>query len=185
MIEETLRATREKMKKSVDFLGAELASLRTGRAAPGLVEHLKVEYSGAVMPLQHLAGISTPEASLILIQPWDKKAVSGIEKAILKSDLGLTPSSDGIVIRINVPPLSEERRQEMVKLVHRRVEEARIAIRNQRREGGDELKKLERDKDISQDELKRALEQLQKITDGFITQAEQVGGDKENELKEV
>ncbi len=185
MIDDVLNNARQKMKKSVEFLGIELASLRTGRAAPGLVEHLKIEYSGQLMPLQQLAGISTPEASLILIQPWDKAVIRSIEKAILKSDLGLTPNSDGTVIRINVPPLSEERRQEMIKLVHHRVEDTRVAIRNLRREGTDELKKMERGKEISQDDQKRALDQLQKITDGAISQAEQVGGSKENELKKV
>ena len=128
---------------------------------------------------------SAPEARLLVIRPWDSGSIRGIEKAILSSDLGLTPVSDGSIIRLNIPPLTEERRQELIKLVHRRIEERRVAIRNLRRDAMDELRRLEKDKEISQDEAKRSLEQLQKLTDGFIAAAEQLGKDKETELSEV
>jgi ribosome recycling factor len=185
MIVDLLRNAEEKMHTAVSVLKKELASIRTGHATPALVEHIKVEYAGVPTPLNQIAGISAPVAKLLVIQPWDKSSLRGIEKAILKSDLGLNPTSDGSVIRINIPPLSEERRQELVKAVHNRVEKEKVVIRNLRREAMDELRKQEKDKDISQDELKRALDQLQKITDVFITSAEQVGQEKEAELREV
>ena len=163
----------------------ELTSIRTGRATPSLIEHLKVEYAGVPTPLNQVAGISAPEARLLVIQPWDKSSIRGIEKAILTSDLGLNPVNDGTIIRINVPPLSEERRQELIKVVRRRVEERKIAMRNLRREAMDELKESEKNKDISQDEHRRALNQLQKLTDSFIATAEQIGQEKEVELRQV
>lgn len=170
------------MKRTVEGLTTELASIRTGRAAPSLVEHLKVEYAGVPTPLNQIAGVSSPEASLLVIQPWDKSSIRNIEKAVQTSDLGLNPISDGTVIRISIPPLSEERRQELTKIVRKRVEERRIAVRNLRREAMDELKDLEKNKEISQDEHKRTLNQLQKITDSFINRTEQIGRDKEAEL---
>ncbi len=185
MIVDLLRNAEEKMHTAVSILKKELASIRTGHATPALVEHIKVEYAGVPTPLNQIAGISSPVAKLLVIQPWDKSSLRDIEKAILKSDLGLTPTSDGNVIRINIPPLSEERRQELVKAVHNRVEKEKVVIRNLRREAMDELRRQEKNKDISQDDLKRALDQLQKITDVFITNAEQVGQEKEAELREV
>ena len=185
MVSDTLQHIEQKMAVSVDSLKRDLSSIRTGRATPALVEHVRVEYGGVPLPLNQLATISAPEARLIVIQPWDRGGIHNIEKAILKSDLGLNPSSDGNVIRLNIPPLTEDRRQELVKLVHRRVEERRVAIRNLRREAMDGLRKLEKDSDISQDEYKRALDQLQKITDSSIAVAEQFGRDKEAELREV
>jgi ribosome recycling factor len=185
MASQALRNIEEKMRKTVEGLKKELATIRTGRATPTLIEHIKVEYAGASMPLNQIAGISVPEARLLVIQPWDKSSIRNIEKAILTSDLGLNPLSDGNVIRINIPPLSEERRQELIKMVRRRIEERRIAIRNLRREVMDELKELEKNKDITQDEHKHALNQLQKLTDGFIADAEQTGQDKETELRQV
>ncbi len=185
MASRTLWDIEEKMRKSMEVLKRELATIRTGRATPALIEHIKVEYAGVPTPLNQIAGISVPEARLLIIQPWDKGSIHSIEKAILKSDLGLNPASDGSVIRINIPPLTEERRQELIKTVRRRVEERRIAIRNLRREAMEELKGVEKNKDISQDEYKRALDQLQKLTDSFITDAEQIGRDKEVELMEV
>lgn len=173
------------MATSVDVLKRELASIRTGRATPALVEHIKVEYGGVPLPLSQIATVSAPEARLLVIQPWDRGSISSIEKAILKSDLGLNPTNDGSIIRLSIPPLTEERRHELVKLVHRRVEERRVAIRNLRREAMDELKSLEKDKDISQDERKRSQDQLQTLTDSFIAIAEQLGHDKEIELSEV
>jgi ribosome recycling factor len=185
MIDEILLKTEKKMAASTQALKREIAAIRTGRATTGLVDHIKVDYSGVPTPLNHLANISIPGAKYLLIQPWDKGIIQNIEKAILKSDLGLTPSSDGTVIRLNIPPLSEERRQELIKLVHRKVEEGRIAMRNVRRDAADELKHLEKDKEMSQDELKMALNKLQKLTDSFVLGAGQMGKDKETELLEV
>jgi ribosome recycling factor len=185
MASEVLRNAEEKMHKTAEGLKKELATLRTGRATPALVEHIKVDYAGVPMPLNQLAGISAPEARLLVIQPWDKTCLRNIEKAILTSDLGLTPLNDGNIIRINIPPLSEERRQELTKVVRKRVEERRVAIRNLRHEAMNELKELEKKKEISQDEEKRLLGQLQKITDGLIATAEQIGRDKENEVTQV
>ena len=185
MTDQILLKAKDKMNRSAESLNIELASIRTGRASPGLVEHIKVDYAGVPTPLKNMAGIATPEARLLVIQPWDKNVISSIEKAILKSDLGLTPTNDGNVIRINIPLLSEERRGELVRLVHKRVEERKITVRNLRREAMDEFKELEKNKEISQDEHKRALEQLQKITDGAIHLSEQIGKGKEAELEEV
>jgi len=185
MIGELLQNIDGKMRTSIEVLKSELATIRTGHATPGLVEHIKVEYAGVPTPLNQMAGISVPGARLLVIQPWDKSSLHNIEKAILKSDLGLNPTSDGSVIRINIPPLSEERRQELVKIVRGRVEKEKVIIRNLRREAMDELRRSEKNKDISQDELKRALDQLQKLTDVFIASADQVGQDKEAELREV
>ncbi|MFC2069827.1 ribosome recycling factor [Chloroflexota bacterium] len=185
MSEETLLNIEEKMKKAVEGLKQDLATIRTGRASPNLVEHLKVEYAGAFLPLNQIAGVSVPDANLLVIQPWDKSVIRNIEKAIQISDLGLNPMSDGQIIRINIPPLSEERRQELIKIVRKRVEERRVTIRNLRREAMDELKEKEKTKDISQDEQKRASNQLQKITDSFIVDVEQIGRDKEAELMKV
>ena len=185
MISRILWNIEEKMEKSVAGLKMELATIRTGRATSALIEHIKVEYAGVLTPLNQIAGISAPEVSLLVIQPWDQGCIHDIERAILKSDLGLNPTSDGNLIRINIPLLTEERRQELIKVVRKRVEERRIAIRNLRREAMEELKQLDKNKDISQDEHKRALDQLQKLTDSFIAQTEQIGQDKEAELMEV
>jgi len=185
MVGEILRNTELKMTTSVDILKRELASIRTGRAAPALVDHIKVEYGGVPLPLNQVATISAPEARLLVVQPWDRGSIHSIETAILKSDLGLNPVNDGSIIRLNIPPLTEERRQELIKVVRRRVEERKITVRNLRREAMDELRKLEKDKNISQDEFKRALDQLQKLTDSFIAADEQLGHAKEVELMEV
>jgi len=185
MVSRILWDIEEKMRTSVDGLKGELATIRTGHATPALIEHIKVEYAGVPTPLNQIAGISAPGARLLVIQPWDRSSIRSIEKAILKSDLGLNPVSDGSIIRLNIPPLSEERRQELIRIVRRRVEERKIVIRNLRREAMEELKGLEKNKDISQDEHKRALNQLQKLTDSFISDIEQIGRDKEVELMEV
>ena len=185
MVGDTLRGIEEKMQTSVGGLEKELATIRTGHAAPALIEHIKVEYVGVPTPLNQIAGISAPEARLLVIQPWDKSSIRNIEKAILKSDLGLNPSSDGNVIRISIPQLSEERRQELIKVVRKRIEERKIAVRNLRHEAMNELKNLEKDKEMSQDEHKRALNQLQKLTDCFIADIEEIGRNKEVELTEV
>jgi len=185
MTDEVLFDTEKKMEASIDALRRELANIRTGRATPALIEHVKVDHAGVSTPLKHIAGISASGANLLTIQPWDPSSIKSIEKAILKSNLGLTPSNDGSVIRLNIPPLSEERRQELIKIVGRRVEEGKIAVRNLRHETADELKQLEKDKEISQDEHKRAMDKLQKLTDSFIDDAEQAKQDKETELMEV
>ena len=184
MVSRTLSNIEEKMRASIGIFRRELATIRTGHATPGLIEHIKVDYAGVPTPLNQIAGISAPGARLLIIQPWDSGTIHSIEKAILKSELGLNPVSDGSVVRLNIPPLSEERRQELIKVVHRRVEERKIIIRNLRREAMGELKGLEKNKDISQDEHKRSLDQLQKLTDSFIADIEHIARDKEAELLE-
>ena len=185
MIEPVLLKTEEKMQASVEALKRELAGVRTGRASPALIEHVKIDYNGVPTPLNHIAGISVSGTSLLIIQPWDPTSITAIEKGILKANLSLTPSSDGHVIRLAIPPLSEERRQELARLVKKRLEEEKIVIRNIRRDALEELKKQEKDKEISQDELKRGEVKMQKITDAFILLADQVGQAKETELKQV
>ena len=185
MVSDALWNIKQRMQKPIEALKQELATIRTGHANPALVEHIKIEYAGVLTPLNQIASISAPEARLLIIQPWDRDSLPSIKQAISKSDLRLNPSDDGKIIRLNIPPLSEERRQELTKIVHRRVEERKVAIRNLRHEAMDKLKKLEKNKDISQDEHKRALDQLQKLTDSFITDAEEIGQDKEVELMEV
>ena len=185
MVNRILWNIEEKMQASVKALKTDLATVRTGHATPTLIEHIKVEYAGTFTSLNQIARISAPEAKLLVIQPWDRDSIKSIEKAILKSDLGLNPTNDGNIIRIIIPPLTEERRQELIKVVRRRVEERRIAIRNLRRGAMDELRGLEKNKDISQDEYKRTLDQLQKLTASFIADAEQIGQDKEVELMQL
>ncbi|MDP2718633.1 MAG: ribosome recycling factor [Dehalococcoidia bacterium] len=184
MIDDVLLGTENRMNKSLDALKRELASIRTGRASPNIVEHVRVDYYGSPTPIQQIAGVSIPDSRTILIQPWDRAALGAIEKAILKSDLGLNPANDGSVIRLPVPPLTEERRKDLVKVVHSRVEEGRVALRNVRRDALEELRKLEKNKEVSADEEKRAQDKLQKLTDGFITEAEKIGKYKESELIE-
>lgn len=183
--DEILLKAKDKMHHSTEAFKIELASIRSGRASPALVEHLKVDYAGVPTPLRSMAAVAVPEARLLVIQPWDKSTIGEIEKAILKSDLGLTPTTDGTVVRINIPPLSEERRLELIKLLHHRIEERRVVVRNFRREAMEEIKTLEKNKQLSQDENKRALEQLQKVTDSAIQLVEKIGQDKEAELREV
>ncbi len=173
------------MQKTLEVIQKELASIRTGRASPALIEHLKVDYSGAILPLNQLATIAAQGASQLVVQPWDKSSISSIEKAILKSELGLNPTTDARGIRINIPPLSEERRQELLKIVRRRIEEGKIALRNVRRDAQEELKTQEKDKTISQDEHKHLQTQLQKITDTYTLKIDQAGQDKEKEVMEV
>ena len=177
--------SESKMKKAIEVLRKDLAGIRTGRASPALVERLSVEYYGVPTPLNQLANVSAPEAQLLVIQPWDKSMISPIEKAILKSDLGLTPTNDGRVVRLAIPRLSEERRKELTKVVHRRAEEAKVAIRNCRRDAVEEFKKLEKDKLVSEDDVKRGQERLQKVTDAEIAEVDRVAADKEKEILEV
>ncbi len=163
----------------------ELASIRTGRASPGLVENLHVEYYGTETPLKQLANISAPETRSIVIQPYDRGAMGSIEKAILKSDLGLTPNNDGQNIRLTIPTLTEERRKDLVKMVRRQLEEGRIAVRNVRRDANEHLKAMEKEKTLSADDDKRAQERLQKLTDTYIKQIDDIGHAKEAEVMEV
>ena len=185
MIDKTLRETEQKMAKSIEVLERELASIRTGRASATLVEHLMVDYYGAPTPLKQLATISVPEARLITIQPWDRGAVQAVEKAIQKSELGLNPATDGTLVRVPIPALTEERRKDLVKIVRKRIEDGRIAVRNVRRDSIDALKGAEKKKEISQDDLRRAEQAVQKLTDRFIEQGDKAGAKKEAELMEV
>lgn len=184
MVNQTLLDTENRMRKAADALKKELASIRTGRASPALVEHIRVDYYGVPTPIHQVAGISTPDPRIIVIQPWDRNVLGTIEKAILKSDLGLNPVNDGNIIRLPVPPLTEERRRELVKVVRRRVEDGRIAVRNIRRDALEGLRKAEKNKEISADEDKRSQEQLQKITDAFMVEVDKLGQAKETELLE-
>jgi ribosome recycling factor len=185
MVNEVYKMLEEKMKSTAKAFHSDLATIRTGHASPALVEHIKVEYAGVPTPLIQLAGISAPEARMVVIQPWDKSCIHDIEKAILKSELGINPSNDGNIIRLAIPPLSEERRKELIKVVNRKVEERRVSLRNMRHEALNDLKKMEKDKAISQDDNKRAQNQVQKITDAFIAEIEKLGKDKERELIEI
>lgn len=185
MISEFLSNADVKMGKTVEVLQRELATIRTGRASPALVEQIRVDYYGVPTPLGQMATISVPEARLLVIQPWDKGSLSSIEKAILKSALGLNPANDGDVIRLSIPQLTEERRKELVRVVRKRVEEGRVAIRNVRRETMEQLRDLARNKEISEDEQKRALELLQRLTDRFIEESDTIARDKEAEVLEI
>jgi ribosome recycling factor len=180
-----LSDAEHRMKQAVEAVRDDLGSVRTGRANPALVEGLMVDYHGVKMPLNQLSSTSAPEARLLLIQPWDRGALPALEKALLKADMGATPSSDGTVIRIALPPLTEERRKDLVRASRKRVEEGRVAVRNVRRDTNDRLRTLERGKELSQDESRRAQEALQKITDSVISQVDKVGEAKEAEVLEV
>jgi ribosome recycling factor len=185
MTHEALSAIEPKMARAIEAMERDFATIRTGRASTGMVERITVDYYGTQTPLNQVAGISTPDAHLIVIQPWDRSVLSAIEKAITKSDIGLVPNVDGSVVRLNVPPLTEERRREMVKQVRRRTEDARVEVRNHRREAADALKKALRDGDMSEDEERRELENLQKLTDRHIEAIDARADRKENEILEV
>ena len=184
MIKDLLNETEARMDKAVDALRDDLMTIRTGRASPALVERLPVEYYGTSTPLNQLATISVPEPRLLAIRPWDPNALADIERAILKSELGLTPSNDGKIIRLTIPRLTEERRQELVKIVGKRVEEGKIVIRNMRRDAIEDLRELESEKLISEDEFYRAKDDVQEITDEFIVKMDEIGRDKEQEITE-
>lgn len=184
-LEEILRGAEERMAKAIEALKKDVSSVRTGRAAPSLVESITADAYGMPTPLIQLASISVPEPRQIVIQPYDKSLVKAIEKAILASDLALTPNSDGALIRLNIPSLTEERRKDLVKLVHKKVEEGRIEIRTLRRHGQDEIRSKEKGGGISADELKRVEAQLQKITDRFILACDEIGAAKEKEISAV
>ena len=185
MVKEALADAEERMKGAITALEQNLATIRTGRASPALVERLMVEYYGTPTPLQQLATISAPEPRLLTIKPFDPSSLKDIERGILASDLGLTPSNDGKLIRLNIPPLTEERRKELIKVVHHRLEEARVAVRNIRRAAHDDLREFEKEKVISEDDLKRGETDLQKLTDRYIEKIDEHGKRKEAEIKEI
>ncbi|MTV47829.1 ribosome recycling factor [Heliobacillus mobilis] len=185
MIKEIKNETEDKMKKSIEALRKEYQSIRAGRANPAILDKVMVEYYGVPTPLNQVGNISAPEPRLLMIQPWEKSLLSAIEKAILKSDLGLTPSNDGSVIRLIIPQLTQERRNELVKQVKKRAEEYRVILRNHRREANDDIKALQKDHIISEDEAKRAQDEVQKLTDKFIKEIDQVAERKEAEIMEV
>ncbi|MDP4083065.1 MAG: ribosome recycling factor [Bacillota bacterium] len=185
MPKQVISNTTDKMKKAIQAYTRELASIRAGRASASLLDRITVDYYGAPTPVNQLAGISTPEARLLVIQPYDKTILGDIEKAILKSDLGLNPSNDGMIIRISIPQLTEERRKELVKVIKKESEEAKIAIRNIRRDANDEFKKLEKSGDITEDALHGYSEDIQKLTDDHINKIDQITKDKEKEIMEV
>ncbi len=184
-VENTLKEAKGRMAKAVEVLAHDLATIRTGRASPALVENIKIDYYGTPTPLKQLAQITTPEARLILIHPWDRSTIRAIERALQQSELGVNPTNDGTLIRIVLPPLSEERRRELAKVVRQRVEQARVAVRNVRRDAHDHLRRLEKEHQISEDELKRAEQELQKLTDSYITEIERLGEAKEEEVLQI
>ena len=179
------RTATHKMEQAVSVLKEDLAGIRTGRASPAVLNRITVDYHGTPVPLNQLAGISVPEPRLLQVQPYDKNAMSAIEKAIQTSDLGISPSNDGQVIRLVFPQLTEERRRELVKQMHHRAEEGRVAVRNVRRHAKEEMEKLERDGAISEDELMRGEKELQKLTDRFVSEIDEIQQHKERELLEV
>ncbi|MGZ4159700.1 MAG: ribosome recycling factor [Neobacillus sp.] len=185
MPKQVVANTKDRMTKAIQSYSRELASIRAGRASASLLDRITVDYYGAPTPVNQLAGISVPEARLLVIQPYDKSILGEIEKAILKSDLGLNPSNDGMIIRLAIPQLTEERRKELVKVVKKESEDAKIAIRNIRRDANDDLKKLEKNGEITEDALRGYSEDIQKLTDEFITKIDQITKDKEKEIMEV
>lgn len=185
MSKEIQENAKTKMEKSASLLAQELAKLRTGRASAALLDGIKVEYYGSTLPLNQVASISIPEPRLMVIQPWDKNALPEIEKALYKSPIGLTPNNDGSVIRLAIPPLTTERREELVKLAQRLAEDAKVAVRNIRREANSEIKKEEKGKKISEDEAYKSQERIQKITDEYIEKIDDILKKKEKEIRET
>ncbi len=185
MVKEVLQDARERMRKAVEVLKDDLAAIRSGRASPGLVERLLVDYYGTPTPLMQLASITTPEPRMLMIRPFDPSSMAMIEKAILKSDLGVNPNNDGQVIRLVLPPLTEERRRDLVRLVHKRVEEARVAVRNIRRDAISDLRDMEKEKMISEDEYHRLVEKIDDMTKEHIEKINELGERKEREIMEV
>jgi ribosome recycling factor len=184
-VESSLEDARKKMKGAVSILREELSAIRTGRASPAILSRITFDYHGTQLPIKDMASLSIPEPRMLVIQPFDRNAIGAMEKALQASDLGLTPSNDGNVIRLAFPPLTEERRRELIKVVRERSEEARVAVRNVRRHHKEELERLERDHGISEDELRRAERELQKLTDQFVAEVDEVLSHKEKELLEV
>jgi ribosome recycling factor len=185
MTKQVLKEAEERMRKSVDAFRQELAGMKAGRATPSMLDKIRVDYWGTPTPINQVATIEVPESRSLVIKPWDRNMLKAIEKAILTSDLGLTPANDGVVIRLNLPPLTEDRRKELVKQLHKRTEEERVVIRNIRRDANDAIKKLEKEKAISEDESKRAQDEVQKLTDKMIKEVDQILAAKEKEIMEV
>jgi ribosome recycling factor len=185
MLDELFAELNSRMQKAIDGLARELATIRAGRATPALLDNIMVDYQGTSIPLYQLATISVPEANLIIVQPWDRTSLRDIEKAILTANIGLNPANDGNIIRVVIPPLSEERRKELVKLVSRKVEERRIAIRNIRRDGIDKLREWEKNKEISEDELKSNTKKIDQLTEVCVDKVSELGQSKENEIQEI
>jgi len=177
--------TEERMEKALSALERDFGKLRTGRAATSLVDNIKVDYYGTPTPINQLASVAVPDSRTVTIQPWDRGAFAGVEKAILKSDLGLTPINDGKIIRISIPPLTEERRKELGKVARKYGEEAKVAVRNVRRDANEQLKKLEKDKSLSEDELKKATDDIQKLTDKFVAAVDGKCQAKEKEIMDI
>lgn len=184
-LKEVLRHTEEKMQKTIEVVQREFATIRTSRASPTLVDHIKINYYGTLTPLRQLATISIPEPKLIIIQPWDQSVLSEVEKEILKANLGLTPINDGKVIKISIPPLSKERREELIKVVKKMAEDGRVAIRSIRHEAIEHIRKMEKEKLISEDDSFRNQEEVQKLTDKYIKQVDEILKTKEKEILEV
>jgi ribosome recycling factor len=185
MADDIFSDTERRMQKAIEALRHDLAVVRTGRASAALLERIQIDYYGVPTPINQVATITVPDARMLMIQPWDRKLLTDIEKAIQRSDLGINPNNDGQVIRLNIPPLNEERRREMVKTVHKKLDEHKVAIRNVRRDCQEKLRDREKKKEISEDELKRSTERLQKLTDRFIDEMDKVGKTKELEILEV
>ncbi|MHB0975855.1 MAG: ribosome recycling factor [Candidatus Aquicultorales bacterium] len=185
MTDDVLKEAEAKMGKAVEAVKREFAGLRTGRASAAIFDNVKVDYYGTVTPLKQMSSISVPEPQLAIVQPWDKSAIPAIEKSILQSDLGLNPSNDGNVVRVPFPPLSEERRREIVKVAHKMAEEGKVAIRNVRHEARDDLSKLEKEKMISEDDKERAEKKVQELTDKYVKQVDEVLAHKEKEIMTV
>ncbi len=185
MVKNALKEAEDHMRKSIDVLDQDLKGIRTGRASPALIERLPVPYYGTPTPLEQLATISAPEPQMLMIRPYDPGSLKDIERAIQASDLGLTPNNDGKIIRLQIPRLTEERRHELIKVVHKRLEETRVSIRNVRRDAQDTLRDFQKEKMISEDDLKRGRDDLQKLTDRYMEQVEAVGKRKEDEIREV
>ncbi len=183
--EDVLTEVERKMGRAMEALDRELSTLRTGRATPSLIENVSVDYYGTPTPLKQIASISAPDARAIMVQPWDKQALRDIERSLMKSEMGFNPSNDGNMITVPIPPLNQERRQELVRLLKRKIEEGKVSVRNVRRDGLESLRKLERDKAISQDQNRRSQDQLQKTTDSFIKNIDQVSTAKEAEILQV
>ena len=185
MLDELFAELNSRMQKATEGLAKELATLRAGRATPALVDHIMVDYQETTIPLHQLATISIPEANLIIIQPWDRTSLRNIERAILTANIGLNPANDGNVIRVVIPPLSEERRKELVKFVSREVEERRIAIRNIRRDGIEKLREMEKNRQISEDELKNNTKKIDQLTEACVAKVNELGERKEKDIREI
>ena len=185
MLREIISEAESRMKKTTELFRKELATLRAGRATPALLERVQVDYYGVMTPISQMANVSVPEPRLLVVQPWDRNFVGAVEKAILKSDLGLTPVSDGTVIRLAIPQLTQERRAELVRAIRKKAEEERVAIRNVRREANEEVKELEREGEVSEDEARRGQDEIQRLTDRYVGEVDAILAAKEKEIMEV